>query len=265
MGLVRDLITEYVENKHRENDEVWRDRVEKPHLHPSTLAFCNRKAILKAVEAFPDHPLYVEPNPDYDFDLYVKELMRDGNVWEDENAKALNAEQSHQLITDLWSGELDFLIGDPPTIVEHKTTATYNFRVRDRLPYHHHLVQVGAYQVLYERTHPEEMSPECRIYYQGRGHWGEFRVWLAGEEIGYEGEVDGNWRSGFLDFDVLTEMSVLETYWVHQELPPKIDDPFGHRFGYCVRGSDKKGWRPDCPWFDHCWPEMEVWNGMVQR
>lgn len=267
MGLIRDYIVEYVEDEHERGNEAWANRVDEPRLHPSTLYFCRRKAVFKAVEAFPEHPLYEPPNPEYGFDLYVKEVMRDGIVWEDANAEALKKqgfEQSFPLLVPPWSGELDFLNRETHTIVEHKSTSIYNF-YRDkktgeyRLPYAHHLAQVGAYMLMYE--HQVGVMPETYIYYHSRGKWAEFRVWISMSEIGYEGEVNGEWYSGFLDYDVSEEMKVLESYWKHQELPPRRDNPFEENFGFCTR----KRKYVDCPWFDTCWEgDCTVWDGVVQ-
>lgn len=277
MGIVREWIEEQVDFEHSESTRRYADRAEEPFLHPSTVGFCRRKAILKTVEHFPDHPLHVDPTWD-GFDLYVKQAMREGTVWEKANAPAFTKRGGiHGYILRLppWSGEEDFYIpethdGVDRMLVEHKVTAQWNFRASDkktgrrRLPYEHHLIQVAVYITLYEQIYGT--TPQAVLYYMdGRDQWAEFDIRLDGE-IDYEGEINGYFNAGIFDYDVPGEMKAIEAWWTAQELPPTPRNPFKlpTNFGNCVR-QNKSGTWPACPWFDYCWPEWVSQDGNVVR
>lgn len=272
MKYLRDYIEEIISEDQQAAQEAWDQRVRAvgaPRLHPSSLGGCKRAAILSAVKPFPDHPLYADET--HPFDLYTQSVMLSGNVWESvisdslwdhlsELAKSEAFVPSVRNSTDTWAWELDGLIrpgklADFPggLIVELKDTAEYNFKVKDRLPYRHHLCQVIAYQRLQEQV-TGTLFP-VRIYYNGRGQWAEFDVRTFEGTIHYTGLVNGRDREGKLEHDVYAEMDELDAWWEQQALPPTYDSPFEVSFG-CCRGSNKKGWYPSCRWYGYCWPNM---------
>ena len=283
--MIREAIETGIRRDTEEADQAWKSRGAPgpPKLHPSYVGYCRRKAILAAHSSSPSSSLYQEPT--HPLDLYTQEVMRDGRLWERENGDYITAAypgtiRNPQYETDLWLWELDFVLPDG-TIVEHKSTADYNFRVRKRLPYASHCIQLMVYQCLMldidtldaaavvEKGGPE-ITPRprpCVLYYHGRGNWAEFRVWQTvtstKDVISWDGLVNGTPRSGHLDMSVIVEIAVLEDYLRKGALPPRLDTPFESGFN-CTRGSDKKGYWPACKWFGFCWPDLPQ-NGPLYK
>ena len=250
---IRDTIKAWVLECQATNDMVWKTKYgDEPRLHPSQFGFCRRKCIWGSLAGFPDHPLYAEPT--HPLDDYVLEVMNSGIVWEDVNAPALaRLGAAHGVRFDCppWAFELDFLLPDG-TIVEHKDTAEHNFRSKNRLPYGNHCIQLMVYSELMARLGAP--ASDCILYYHGRGHWAEFKVWQSGSQILWEGEKDGWWTSGVVSFDLRSEMGEVERLWAAQDLPAhQFADPFEMGFG-CVKGGSRSGYFPACQYFGHCWP-----------
>jgi len=255
--VIRELIVDHVRKQQAASRRAWIQRHQgaEPKLHPSSLGGCPRKAIWQAVDAYPNHPLHVDVT--HPFDLYVQEVMHAGNVWEEENARALEAAGAtrHPHIGNQhWTAEPDFALRENGTlhIIEHKNTAEHNFAIKRRLPYEFHCAQLACYGALVDARE----AVDCILYYHGRGHWAEFRVWPDQQHLVWEGRVDGKLRSGVFDFDLAGRMAALEGYWTRQQLPPRYESPFTRTFGGCVRGSKRRGYWPGCPYFAHCWPEL---------
>jgi len=266
MKYLRDIIEEQIEFCHTGSDVDWTSRARRasgPRLHPSSVAGCTRAAILTAVHPFPDNPLRLEQT--HPFDLYTKSVMLSGNVWEREISNMLKShlgysyEATCECDTELWAWELDGVLKintemfPDGLIIELKDTAEYNFRVKSRLPYEHHAVQLMVYQALENRALGFEIP--ARLYYNGRGHWAEFDVHADDHYIYCEGRCDDQQRSVEFEFNIAARMNELEVWFLSGELPPREDTPFERQFG-CVRGTDKKGYHPNCRWFSACFPEM---------
>ena len=266
MYYLRDLVENQIDKLHQASNDSWNKRARqagngdgKPRLHPSSVAGCTRAAILTAVHPFPDHPLWVEhTNP---FGLYTKSVMLSGQVWELEISRMLDAEIGESFTASTrrwnkyWAWELDAQIIAPDEkfplglIIELKDTAEYNFKIRSRLPYRHHAVQLSVYQELMGNNTP------ARLYYNGRGHWAEYDIWHSNGYIYCEGQRDGHLSENSFEYDVPARMQELEAWLDSGELPPTEETPFERSFG-CVRGSIKKGYFPNCQWYQYCWPEM---------
>lgn len=266
MKYLRDYVESSITSKHEKTQAIWDAKAIKigsPRLHPSSLGGCPREAILKAVQPFPKHPLHQSIT--HPFELYIQTVMMSGNVWEDVIGNGLIAEVSglHRNVrshSDTWAWELDGLIEPELSpefpeglIVEIKDTAEYNFKPKDRLPYLHHCCQVLAYQALMEAKTGHHYP--ARIYYNGRGQWAEYEIRGDNGTIKWHGRRNDYEVDGVYEHDIYAEMQALETHWQMQALPQKYDTPFEKSFG-CVRGSDKKGWYPNCQWAGYCWSTM---------
>ncbi len=276
MGFARELVVKHREQLAQEAQQAWFDRHldHEPKLHPSGVGGCPRKAIWQAVDAYADHPLHVETT--HPFDQYVEEVMLAGRVWEEANAEAFTSvpggEHHFKLVTDMWVGEPDFVVRDDPFvhIIEHKDTSEYNFRRRKdgyRIPYDHHVIQLACYALLAEDVIDAGLI-DALLYYNGRGHWAEFRVEPKTDSIQWEGNVDGDdWVSGVVEFGVRARMNELEEWFEAGELPPRYDSPFQEDYA-CTRGYRGK-YHPNCQYYGHCWPELPqegpfgkgVWTG----
>lgn len=250
--MIRELIVAYRALQCDKSQAEWAGRHagRVPKLHPSSVGGCRRKAVLNAVDAYPDHLLHVDAAP---LDDYVAELMYHGETWEAVNAPAFTSAIYHpHLETECWRGEPDFLInGTVACLVEHKDTAEHNFKIKDRLPYDFHCAQLVCYGLLWEQIHGH--LPEMRLYYNGRGHYAEFLVWPNEELTIWEGQVDDRWHSGVFPLCVGAEMVALEGYWKRQEVPESHASPFAERFACTKRNRDLA--YPACVYFNHCWPE----------
>jgi len=258
--LVRPCVEQFITDLDAQNTEEWRERHQgEPHLFVSDIGGCPRQAFYNAVQHLPDHPWHAEVT--HPFDPYLLELFRAGKVWEQETRQALEHVYGDRLQCEvevgdaIWAGRIDFLIATTDTdrlssftIVEHKATNPVNFQYKGRLPYQHHCMQLLLYDDLLCR-----FNTRCVLYYRGWSNWAEFEVYNCGDEIAYEGLVNGKERAGQFPVSLSTWVSLLERSWEAQELPPKYETPFSEPFG-CTRTKGERAW-PACRYFGACWPD----------
>lgn len=269
---VREIIERGIARLHAESNEAWFERSRAaagsdkvPKVHVSDFDSCTRAAILSAVQAFPENPRYRPPTEE--MDLYTQSVMWSGREWEKELSEILSAElgASYSTSTALTVGpftfEMDGLINHgntDVTVVELKDTAEYNFQVRKRLPYRHHVVQLAAYKMLYTDfvhvTNPNAVI-DAVLYYNGRGQWAQFEVVFDDNFVYFDGHINNRARKGEFEYSVPERARELAEWATKGELPPRLESPFEMRFG-CVRGNDKKGYYPNCKWARYCWPDM---------
>jgi len=166
MGIVHDAFLWHLQTEQEDNDRVWQE-AHSHYLAVSDLGHCVRKAYLRLRKSQETHP----------HDDYVLSLMRDGNVYQNDTARALAAWYGDNLLPpddpalcvcdDKWLGHLDFLVctstGD--VIVEHKATNPDNFCKRNRLPYPFHCYQLAGYGILRQKMgHPPARLLLYRLY-----------------------------------------------------------------------------------------------------
>ena len=270
MNPIRNAVTNYIETRHVEGNRKRGDELGKlePRIPVSQIGHCPRQAIMEAVRYHPDHPLHAEPT--HSFDVYVKEIMEAGNVWEHQTGKAL-AEQFDGVVhwerddpalrvrNDVWSGHIDFLIEEcdhypAGAIIEHKATNPVNFQRKDRLPYPFHCMQVLMYRRLLQQKLQSDYIIPTYLYYRSWSHWAEIQVWEYDDGIEWEGEINGRTKSG--EFDICMDDTVreLQDYWLRQVLPPRYRTPTTVKFS-CAKVRKGQAW-PDCRYFGTCWPEL---------
>jgi len=199
MGIVHDAFLWHLQTEQEDNDRAWQE-AHSHHLAVSDLGHCVRKAYLRLRKSQETHP----------HDDYVLGIMRDGNVYQNDTARALAAWYGGQVHwekddpallvrDDKWLGHLDFLVctstGD--VIVEHKATNPDNFCKRNRLPYPFHCYQLAGYGILRQKMgHP---PARLLLYYRSWGHWAEVELFSNEFGISWEGEFDGDYRGGMID------------------------------------------------------------------
>ena len=251
--MIRQTITHYRRQCIAEAGDAWTEKYEhlSKRLHISDLGKCPRAAYLR-LRGF--QPLKWS---DYQIDL-----LHYGNLIEADNLIAMQRmflDTLSQIVLDngVWAGSLDFGIvaEGKKIVVEHKTTAVRNFRIRARrLPYDSHLLQVLGYVHLLRECGYGDY--EARVYYEMREHWAEFVVW-EGDFITWEGMIDGRYIRGDLFTTLHEEMNKLEQYWPYN-MPPVLSDPFVSEYPFQCAGRARNGdMVPRCRWFDYCWE----WNG----
>jgi len=80
MGIVHDAFLWHLQTEQADNDRAWQEAYSH-HLAASDLGHCVRKAYLRLRKSQETHP----------HDGYVLGIMRDGNVYQDDPARALAA------------------------------------------------------------------------------------------------------------------------------------------------------------------------------
>ena len=207
MGVIRDLILEQVERGAAERDQLWLERHvgKEPRLFISSLGGCARKAFFDAYQHVEGHPWNVEKT--HPFDLYLLEKFKYGNDWEDVTFQELSRQLPGRVVRniplgdEIWAGRADFLVGEcfphlfpSGAVIEHKTTATWNFTYSEekrRLPYQSHCYQVLAYKAFLDQMTGLDI-PAYLYYRSANNMWAEFEGWECGEEIIVDGEIVGH-------------------------------------------------------------------------
>lgn len=259
LSLVRTAVEAHIEQQRKLDNAAWKERHigTEPRLFISDMGGCPRKAVWNALVHYPGHPLHL-PGIVPSFSPYVQAIMRAGIVWEKETELALRAMYGDALQTQVsvrnlfWSGRPDFILPNN-TIVEHKATNPYNFKAKARLPYRHHCIQVLAYQKILN------CCAAAKLYYRGWADWAEFAVWDTGENIHWEGLVNGYYKEGMIEASLTKIMHYIETYWERQTLPPAYGSPTSEDFA-CTRKT-KKGRYPNCSFIGECFPALRNVEG----
>ena len=253
-----DVIQHYLVHNQVEKAEAWRvshkDRV--PRLFCSSIGHCQRRAFIDAVQAQRDHPFHQDK--EHDFAPYTLDLMDQGNAEEDRTWHYLRSampgdfKRNVAVGDDVWTGHIDFLYDD--TIIEHKATGELNFVRKGGLPYSFHCLQVLLYQSLYLKdANPDAaLNSEAILFYRNRGHYAQFDVVDEGQQIGWEGNIDGKLTSGQFDIDFTELRLEMESHWLAGTLPKTLDSPLDHKFACTRKDRHKIAW-PDCPYYDSCW------------
>ena len=147
-------------------------------------------------------------------------------------------------------------------MIEHKTTATWNFTYSEekrRLPYQSHCYQVLAYKMFLAQM--TGMDIPAYLYYRSANNcWAGFEVWEFGSEIIFDGEIVGHRASGRFPGRLCTEMVKFRTYWLAGELPPRYETPTCVVFG-CTKRQGRVGNKvavPACVYFGACWEGVET-------
>jgi hypothetical protein len=274
MSYVREAVLEHVHACCEEGNQVRGNELSRlePRLPVSQIGHCPRQAIFEAVRYHPDHPLHADTT--HPFGPYVEELLECGNVWEHQTGRALSRKLGDKVYwhredpvlrvgNQNWFGHIDFLV-EPcdafpnGAIIEHKATNPVNFKVKGRLPYDFHCLQVLTYRDLLRQKLDEARTTMSDIpaylYYRSWANWAELQVWSNDGSIIWEGEINGKWKSGEFEIDLDEEMEALEYYWRNQELPPRYETPMAVRFS-CAKERNGDVY-PDCRYFGVCWPEL---------
>jgi len=264
MGIVRDAIVEHIKEQDARRTAERQARkaksTDEPRLSVSSLGKCPRAAVMDALQEVRD---FGEPRPHDDGLLELFEL---GHVWQAETSIALHDYFGHEMVTiqeeervenDVWRGRMDFSIPPceeyvPGAIIEHKATGSWS-----NVPFRDHIWQVLAYKYLLG-----DPDIETWLYYRGYNKWAELKVWQFGDDLVYEGEMDGKPKSGVLpNLPLRNEMDCFEFHWKQREvaLPPILD----------IMNGCFKPWKgirayPSCRWLPICHPDVE-WEPIKLR
>jgi hypothetical protein len=256
--LVNQAMTDYIQAMSKKHDQEWTERHEgqPPKLFISALGHCLRKAFFDCTKHIPGHPWQREET--HPFSDYVRRGLHEGNVGEDDTAKALTYQYGDDLICQyqiehpIWSGRPDFFI-KPDIVVEHKVTAASNFVRKNGLPYDFHCLQVLAYRKFMMEQLDREIY--ARLYYRALPrNWAEFEIYDCGDYITCEGHINGKKRTSTFDISLAEEMESFEHYWLSETLPDRYEHPLSAKFG-CAR-KNKGGVWPNCTFFGVCWPHL---------
>lgn len=257
-----DAIHHCLTQEQSEGDEKWRKDHQKqePRLFCSSIGHCPRRAFIDAVQAKPEHPFF--QYKERDFNPYTLDIMAQGNTEEDRTWSYLSTamhedfKRNVAVGNNVWTGHIDFLYHD--TIIEHKSTGELNFVRSGGLPYSFHCMQTLLYQHLYLKENPDAaMNSEAILFYRNRGHYAQFDVVDEGEQIGYEGNIDGKLTSGQFDINFTEARLMMEDHWLSQVLPNTYETPMSHKYA-CTRQDKRKVAWADCPYFTSCWSTWEL-------
>jgi len=276
--MLTDILADRIASRNRLRDMNYLEwyKGHPPALSPSSVGGCMRQAYFQAFQGLPEHQEHVEKT--HPFPPYVLSVMDSGVMYEADTERKLRDFYGDQMLSQysvwspyngmMWRGSIDFVVPKRGrtnltidyTIVEHKATADHNFRIRDRLPYKHHLVQLMVYWHLVSRRNPQH-GHECILMYRGWGQVAEYDVFMSDyttedyvrhPRISWEGFKNGKYESGEYEFDVAGTMEQLEQAVARHRRPDGYASPV-EEYG-CARKT-KQGWYPSCPYFGVCWPD----------